>query len=122
MAVVSSTTPRPAPKWPPVTETASMVSWRSSSATCCTCSILSLRRSSGVLIVSRSGVLLNSVTAIFQFCMSEPGVRRELGFAHPARSEQPDWLALLATQFVQCDFHHLRRLPPVPVNFRELYE
>ena len=31
----------------------------------------SLRRSSGVLMVSRSGVLLNVVTAIFQFCMSE---------------------------------------------------
>src|SRR5437868_10155683 len=73
-------------------------------------------------MVSRSGVLLNAVTAIFQFCMSEREVRRELGFAHSARSEEPDWLALAAVQIVQCDFHHLRRLPPVPVNFSELFE
>ena len=33
-ATVSSTTPRPAPRWPPVTETASITSARSSSATC----------------------------------------------------------------------------------------
>src|SRR3989338_1964986 len=31
-ATVSSTTPRPAPRWPPVTDTAEMVSARSSSA------------------------------------------------------------------------------------------
>ena len=37
-ATVSSTTPSPAPRWPPVTETASMVSARSSSASCLSCS------------------------------------------------------------------------------------
>src|ERR1043165_9938338 len=30
---------------------------------------------------------------------------------------EPDWLALAAAQIVQCDLHHLRRRPPVPVNF-----
>src|SRR5262249_10849657 len=48
-------------------ETASIVSCRSSSATWRTCSIFSLRRSSGVLMVSRSGVLLNVVTAYSSF-------------------------------------------------------
>src|SRR5262249_55324478 len=44
-----------------------------------------------------------------------------IGDAHFARSE-PDWLALAAAQIVQCDFHHRRRLQPVPVNFVELFE
>src|SRR4029453_17254791 len=73
-------------------------------------------------MVSRSGVLLNVVTAIFQFLHVGTRGPTRIGFAHPARSEEPDWLALVAIQIVQCDFHHLRRLPPVPVNFRELFE
>jgi hypothetical protein len=39
--------------------------------------------------VSRSGVLLNVVTAIFQFCRSGRAVRREAG-ARYLRSENPD--------------------------------
>ena len=41
---------------------------------------LELAGSSGVRMVSRSGVLLNVVTAIFQFCMSAQA-RREMGSA-----------------------------------------
>ena len=46
----------PAPRWPPVTETALIVSARSSSATCRSLPSGSLRRSCGVRIVSRRGV------------------------------------------------------------------
>ena len=49
--------PSPAPRWPPVTATASIVSVRSSSATCRSWLSSSLRRSAGVLIWSRRGVL-----------------------------------------------------------------
>jgi hypothetical protein len=37
-ATVSSTTPSPAPMWPPVCDTTSISRWRTSSASCCSCS------------------------------------------------------------------------------------
>src|SRR5689334_4034482 len=56
MATVSSITPRPAPRCPPVADTAEMVSWRSSSASCGSWSLLKPRISDGNLTVSSSGV------------------------------------------------------------------
>src|SRR5262249_5772861 len=50
-------TPSPAPRWPPVTATASTVSWRSSSASCRSWLVLRRRRSAGVLMRSRRGVV-----------------------------------------------------------------
>ena len=47
IATVSSTTPEMPPRWPPVTETASTVSARNSSAGRLNCSGEKLRRSSG---------------------------------------------------------------------------
>ena len=58
IATVSSTTPSPAPKWPPVTETASTVAWRNSSASCFSCSGVKARVSAGKDTVSNKGVLL----------------------------------------------------------------
>ena len=55
-ATVSSTTPRPAPKCPPVTATALIVSVRSSSATWRSWLSGNFRRSSGVAKASRRGV------------------------------------------------------------------
>jgi len=49
--------PQPAPRWPPVTATASIVSWRSSSASWRNWPLSSRRRSAGVLTRSRRGVL-----------------------------------------------------------------
>ena len=54
--VVSSTTPSPEPRWPPVVPTAEIVSCRSSSASWRSCSGFNFRSSSGVLTVSSSGV------------------------------------------------------------------
>src|SRR5215831_20500119 len=56
MATVSSITPSPAPRWPPVTATASTVSWRSSSASWRSWLLSSRRTSAGVLMRSRRGV------------------------------------------------------------------
>src|SRR6476646_7300269 len=133
MAVVNSTTPRPAPKCPPVTDTASMVSWRNSSATWRTCSTLSLRKSSGVRIVSRSGVLLNTVTAIFQFLhvgmSSDENRLRMSSAAIKTRRSGVTWEAQarfvslatppdrLTSQIVQRDAHHPKASSPVPVDF-----
>ena len=61
---VSSTTPSPAPRCPPVTETASIVSCRNSSASWRSWLGSSWRRWAGVLIRSRSGVLLAVVTIL----------------------------------------------------------
>src|SRR5689334_12346756 len=129
MAVVSSTTPRPAPKCPPVTETASMVSWRSSSATCRSWSTLSRLRSSGVRMVSRSGVLLNVVTAIFQFCMSEHwSDDRRVAFNRSSKSmgrrchlhgQKASLRASYCSPIGQRDRRHFPRLSPVPAAFPE---
>ena len=70
----------PAPRWPPVTETALIVSARNSSATLTSSLALRLRRSDGDPIRSRSGVL-NSVTAF-------PATRLTLvHFAPPRKRE-----------------------------------
>src|SRR5208282_2338306 len=61
MATVSSITPSPTPRWPPVTETASIVSRRSSSASCLSSSMERSRMSRGSFTRSKSGVLLCSV-------------------------------------------------------------
>src|ERR1700731_3024055 len=102
-----------------------MVSWRSSSATCLSCSTLSRRRSSGVRMVSRSGVLLNTVTVLFQFCMPDGRFRHEMGCTVSA---QRGFGRDLDAQFVaranvsiqsldtlrigQCDVCHVLRLHP----------
>src|SRR5512135_1530275 len=106
-----------------------MVSWRSSSATCWSCSTLSRRRSSGVWIVSRSGVLLNAVTALFQFCKVEingptrNGLRKNYAQATSTRTRQdrlkPRSVVLGALRIVQRDLHHPRRFHPV-YHFIEL--
>src|SRR5689334_15462788 len=67
MATVSSTTPSPAPRCPPVTETAEMVSWRSSSASCGSWSLPSLRRSAGNWTVSSKGVSGRSVIGAWPY-------------------------------------------------------
>lgn len=64
MAVVSSTTPRPAPRWPPVFETALIVAWRTSSESCWICSSVRDFISAGVLMPSRRG----SFWRIGRFC------------------------------------------------------
>ena len=54
-------TPSEAPRWPPVTETASIVSARSSPASCFSCSVDRLRKSAGCRTRSRSGVLVGTL-------------------------------------------------------------
>src|SRR6185437_7094658 len=56
-ATVSSITPSPAPRWPPVLATASMVSTRNSSASCLSCSADRFLRSRGRWMRSSRGVL-----------------------------------------------------------------
>src|ERR1700744_3737018 len=67
-------------------------------------------------MVSRSGVLLKLLTAIFQFCMSGSMARREMGCTIVAqrkpRSQMPPeqaealFLSLGAPWIGQCDLYH----------------
>src|SRR5262249_53531012 len=92
-ATVSSTTPRPAPKCPPVLDTALMRSCRNSSAISRSRSGSNRRRSSGVRIWLRSGVLDGSYKGFL------PADAQELVTAHSqggdeARDTRRDTAAL----------------------------
>jgi hypothetical protein len=92
---------------------------------------LSRRKSSGVRIVSRSGVLLNAVTALFQSFRVEingptgNGLRKNLA---PV-TQTPDAtdgrkarsIVFGVPRIVQCDLHHPRRFHPAD-QFIELFE
>jgi len=67
-ATVNSITPSPAPRWPPVTETALIVSARNSPASCTSSASLNRRKSAGEAIESRIGVA--------GFVTNIPGMRR----------------------------------------------
>src|SRR5215813_2154237 len=80
--------PSPAPRWPPVTATASTVSWRSSSASWRSWLLLRRRRSAGVVTRSRRGVLEGWATR----GDSDGGgnLTGWLRFNQPGRQDQPE--------------------------------
>src|SRR3546814_2996111 len=103
MATVISTTPRPAPRCPPVTETAEIVSSRNSSASWRNWSLARARSRSGVWTVSRSGVGGRSVIGIAGPCrpplLDRPAPTVDIG-SGAERS------VLVAVAAAAADLHH----------------
>ena len=67
-----------APRWPPVTDTASIVSARSSSATCSSCSAEKLRRSDGTRTRSSIGVVGRQRRERINGCVHDLGPQLQL--------------------------------------------